>query len=110
MLIYVEYSGRRGRLSLNISVDQLEFLLDIQCSVRQMATMLGCSERTVHRRLREASLSVSRSFSDISDQDLKAAVADINRDFPRHGYRLVTAHLHSRGIRVPRRRVRECLS
>ncbi|XP_065842634.1 uncharacterized protein [Oscarella lobularis] len=75
-----------------------------------MATMLGCSERTVHRRLREAGLSVSRSFTDISDEELEEAVADVNRHFSRHGYRLVTAHLHSRGIRVPRRRVRECLS
>ena len=94
---------------MHISEDQLGLFLSLNFTVRDMASILQCSERTVHRRLSAFGLSVRGTFSSISDAHLDAAVAEINRNFPRHGYRNVIGHLQAIGIRVPRRRVRQSL-
>lgn len=75
-----------------------------------MATTIGCSQRTIHRRLDAAGLSVRQSFTTISDDALDDLVSRINRDFPRHGYRNVDGHLLAQGVRVSRRRVRQSLA
>ena len=75
-----------------------------------MAESLGCSERTVCRRLNSAGLSLRRAYTIISDAELDMNVSEINHQYPRHGYRHVDGHLQYRGIRVPRRRVRESLA
>ena len=75
-----------------------------------MAASLGCSERTVYRKLHSAGLSLRRAYSNISDAELDVIVSEINHEYPRHGYRHVEGHLQHRGIRVPRRRIRENLA
>ena len=90
--------------------EQLEFFLDIHCTVQDMAAAIGVSPRTIHRRLSEYRLSVRGSYTEVSDEDLDSVVAEINHHFPRHGYRNIEGHLEHRGIRVPRRRIRASLS
>ncbi|KAK9977024.1 hypothetical protein ABG768_018845 [Culter alburnus] len=46
-------SGERGRPTLIVTYDQLEFLLELHFSVPDMARLLGVSKSTVKRRLRE---------------------------------------------------------
>ena len=75
----------------------------------EIAAIVGCSVRTIHRKLGAAGLSIRGSFTAISDSDLDAAVMDINPEFSRHGYRLVEGHLQSRAIKVPRYRVMSSL-
>ena len=75
-----------------------------------MATTIGCSQRTIHRRLDASGLSVRQSFTTISDDALDDLVSRINRDFPRHGYRNVDGHLLAQGVRVSHRRVRQSLA
>ena len=75
----------------------------------EIAAIVGCSVRTIHRKLAAESLSIRGSYTAISDSDLDAAVMEINHEFPRHGYRLVEGHLQSRAIKVPRYRVRSSL-
>ena len=99
----------RGRPKANVSLEQLEFLLSYGFTVGDMSLVLGCSVRTVHRRLTENGLSVRQSFTQISDEDLDSIVLKINREYPRHGYRNVEGHLLERSIRVSRQRVRSSL-
>ena len=55
----------------------------------EIAAIVGCSVRIIHRKLGAAGLSIRGSFTAICDSDLDAAVMDINHEFSRHGYRLV---------------------
>ena len=45
------FTGTRGRPSYNVPREQLDFLVERQFSVRQMASILGVSESTAQRRL-----------------------------------------------------------
>ena len=107
--LLLECTGAEGRPRLFIAIDQLEFFVSCRFSVHDMAAIIGCSVRTVHRRLRDAGMSVGGAFSTISDSDLDEIVAEINLRYPRHGYRNINGHLQLRGINVPRRRVRDSL-
>ena len=73
-----------------------------------MALMLGCSKRTVERRLHMYNLSTQR-YTVISDYQLDEAVLQICLAYPRCGEKLTNAWLDVLGIHVPRHRVRESL-
>ena len=45
----------------------------------------------------------------LTDEDLDNVVTQINRHYPRHGYRNVEGHLLQRNMRVSRQRVRDSL-
>ncbi len=51
-------------------------------TVRQIADMLGVSERTVYRRMSEFSLYIHMLYSGISDDDLDRLVCEIQENFP----------------------------
>ncbi|KAL0992410.1 hypothetical protein UPYG_G00092900 [Umbra pygmaea] len=95
----------RGRPALIITYDQLEFLLELQFSVPDMARLLCVSKSTVKRRLREFSLSVRQGYSIISDEDLRQHLEEFNSQFPNSGFRLASGFLRARGIRVQRSRL-----
>lgn len=86
-------SGERGRPTLIVTYDQLEFLLELHFSVPDMARLLGVSKSTVKRRLREYSLSVRQAYSVISDEDLKKHLEDFITQFPNSGYRVASGFL-----------------
>ena len=48
-------------------------------------------------------------FSDISDDDLERIILDIKESMPEIGERMTMGALRSRGITVPRHRVRQML-
>ena len=50
-----------------------------------MAESLGCSERTVCRRLNSAGLSLRRAYTIISDAELDMNVSEINHQYPSMG-------------------------
>lgn len=98
----------RGRPRLKIDDHQLEFLVEAHFKVADIAQMLGCSSRTIERRMNEQGLS-SRSYSSISDAALDQLVAEITHSHPRCGEKMTSGRLLSQGIRVQRQRLRECL-
>ncbi|XP_016106205.1 uncharacterized protein [Sinocyclocheilus grahami] len=59
-----------GRPKFTIENEKIKSLLDIQLPVPFIAKLLGVSERTVFRRMREFGLSVSDSYSTMGDQEL----------------------------------------
>ena len=104
----VTNSGR-GRPRFEISRYQLEYLLKLGMNCPTIAACLGVSVRTVRRRMSEFGLSVSALYAPLSNADLDSVVSDIKCVFPNCGYRMLSGHLRSRGIRVTQERVRESL-
>ena len=102
-------NGLRGRPRLDISNDQLQYLLELGFSCPQIANVLGVSLSTVRRRMTDYNLSVSAQYSQITDQELDAIVKDIKIAFPNCGYRLMHGHLLTRGHRITQMRIKEAL-
>ena len=55
----------------------MEALIEAGFNFRQMATIIGVSERTIRRRREFFGLPVGDNFSDISDHELDVIVAGI---------------------------------
>ncbi|XP_044166121.1 uncharacterized protein LOC122950080 [Acropora millepora] len=103
------YSGGPGRPRMLISREQLEYLVENDISIPDIAQALGVSVSTVKRRLREFGISSTERKTPISDTDLDAAVRSIQGMFPNAGYRRVQSQLFLNGIKVAQRRVREAM-
>ena len=99
-------TGRRGRPRFSISQDQLEYLTGNDFPVQRIASMLGVSASTVRRRMTDFGLSISDTYTCISDEDLCSAILDIKKNSPNSGYRFVWSHFKAGGIKVPIHRVR----
>ena len=56
-------------------------------SIRQISHMLGISMSTVNRRLKDYELSVSQTYSAITNKALDRIVQEIIIEFPSCGYR-----------------------
>ena len=74
-----------------------------------MVRMLGISDATVHRRLKDFNLQTSHSFSTVDDNTLDGIVRSIKEEFPNSGFRMVCGHLKGRGYVIQQIRVRESL-
>ncbi len=98
-----------GRPRFEIRQDQLEHLLTLRFSCPQVASILGVSPRTIRRRLTEYGLSVSATYTVITDNDLEQVVMAIKNELPNCGYRMIDGHLRSRGIHVTQSRIRSAV-
>ncbi|CAL9695551.1 unnamed protein product [Knipowitschia caucasica] len=99
----------RGRPKCVIDPEYLKYLLNIPLSSTAIASLLGVSRSTIHRRMAENNLSVTALYSEMSDQELDSVVADIKTNMPDSGYRMVKGALKSRGHLVQWERVRASL-
>lgn len=95
-----EVVGSRGRPTLVIEKQRLEFLLGSQFSVPFIADLLGVSTRTIFRRMQKYGLSVSAGYSTMTDAELDTMVRTVKQQFPNAGYRNVKGQLMARGSRV----------
>ena len=102
-------TGRRGRPSLPVNVDQVEMLRGIGYTWDEVANAIGVSRTTLWRRLTEQNITLSR-YLDISDFDLDQVISRIQHDFPNAGLVMIQGHLLSEGVHVPRQRVRESVA
>lgn len=100
---------RRGRPPLNISEQVLSGLLELEFTQVEIAQMLGCSTRTVHRRLVEFGLSRLTQYTTISDTELDVLVESFVSNFPTAGQKTLAGHLSTLGYRIQRFRIRESL-
>lgn len=99
-------TGMPGRPKFMVTESQLLYFVEHGFTSVDMSRLLGVSERTIWRRLREFNIESTRPFSAISDLDLDNIVKDIKERFPNAGYRMMLGHLKSRGQRVQQMRVR----
>ena len=102
-------SSKPGRPKYNISQEQLEHLLNLGFNCPTIASMLGVSLRTVHRRMAEYNLSVRSCYSNIDDAGLTQVVKEIKEQYPNCGYRMMGGLLRQHGIRIQQMRVREAM-
>ena len=103
-------TGSVGRPSLNISREQVEYLMECNFTVKEMSDILGVSKRTVERRMNQYELTNMNRFTAINDERLDAIVSEIKRSSPDCGSKLLSGYLRARNIHVQRRRVRESLT
>jgi len=99
----------QGRPSYDISREQLVFYLEhgfTQCAI---AKLMGCSARTINRRISDFQLQSYLWFSDMEDHFVDMAVKDIQKQYPSWGEKSIHGHLFSAGIKLQRWRIRESL-
>ena len=70
-----------GPPKFNIDRSLLEYLLDDDFQVLDIAKLLRVSERTVYRRMAQFGLS-KQTFSQINDEEVDNLLGEIVRDFP----------------------------
>uniref|UniRef100_A0A3B1KIQ8 Integrase core domain-containing protein n=1 Tax=Astyanax mexicanus TaxID=7994 RepID=A0A3B1KIQ8_ASTMX len=97
--------GLRGHPKLEIKREQIVEMLQTNLPVSQIARIVGVSTSTFFRRMKEFDLSISESYSPISDEELDTIVTNIKNGMPAAGYRMVRGRLLSMGIRVQWRRI-----
>ena len=100
-------AGKRGRPKLLIDREQLEFLVELQFSWTDIASLFGISRRTLFRKRME--LGIPSKYSVLDDEELLSQVSSIKKEMPQAGEKILAGILNSRGILIPRRRVREAL-
>lgn len=103
------FSGQPGRPKFLIPEEILRFLLDKCFTVKNMATLLGVSQRTVERRMNEFGLCIGSCYSDISDSDLERTVRNLIVEYPNVGYKRMSGLLLARGLRIQQDRIREMM-
>lgn len=80
-----------------------------QFTQTEIAKMLGCSTRTVHRRIIQFGISSLTAYSTISDAELDELVEEFVASFPTAGQKSLAGHLLTLGLHIQRHRVRESL-
>eukprot|EP00794_Sanderia_malayensis_P021196 gene21196-23278_t len=101
-------SSSGGRPRYIIAKERIENLRDTGLNWRNIASRLGINERMLMRRRAEYGL--MENFLNISDQDVDNHLVNILRPTPYVGETLVKGCLITRGILLPRQRIRERLS
>ena len=82
------------------------YLRGLRFSFTDIAKMMGISRATLYRRLDNAGINHTLTYSNISDAALDQEVQSVKRVHPNDGERLMAGHLISCGIIVQRARLR----
>uniref|UniRef100_A0A7M5TZP3 Integrase catalytic domain-containing protein n=1 Tax=Clytia hemisphaerica TaxID=252671 RepID=A0A7M5TZP3_9CNID len=98
----------RGRPSKDINEDQVLALKTIGFKWKEIADLIGVSDRTLRTRRKEFTQEIL-TYDVINDYELDNIIQDILEDSPNSGERMITGALLSKSIKVKRQRVRESL-
>ena len=90
-----------GPPKFNIDRSLLEYLLDNDFQILDIAKLLRVSDRTVYRRMAEFDLS-KHTFSQINDEEVDNLLGEIFRDFPLGSENMLRQMLIVQGIRIQR--------
>lgn len=96
-----------GRPRFHIPRQQLQYLIEHQFTVPQMAGMLGVSTRTVEKRMSEFGLSIRQQYASLTDGELEGIVREILQQYPTCGNQQLQGYLVSRGVCVQRDHLRD---
>lgn len=96
-------SGTRGRPKRIISQERVLFLRSLNFKWTDIAAIVGVSEKTLQRRIREWNVS---PYSDLSDLELDRIIRSHLNEFPRVGEVMLIGYLQSLNVRVQRERIR----
>ena len=98
-----------GRPRLDVTREQLEYLLSMGFSGPQISTAIGVSLSTIRQRMTEYGLSIGSLYSDVTDQELDQVVSETKVLFPNSGYRMMQGHLLNQGYRITQARIQDSL-
>jgi len=113
LLLYKFYCfvGNQGQPALNISAQQIDFLLSLRLSVRKIARMLGVSQSTVRRRIHLFQIRpVRERYSQLSTAQVDTVVRNVVHAHPHAGIRMVRSYLMADDIRLTEQATRESLN
>ena len=105
----VVHSGTAGRPYFDISQEQLNYFLNYQFSVPDIARALGVSKSTIFRRMNKYGLAARNDSPLISDEELDSKVQEILTQFPNAGYRRVISQLSVAEVKPSQIRVRQSM-
>ena len=84
----------------------VEYFRGLKFSFTDIASIMGFSRTTLYRRLDDAGIDRTCSYSRVSDRELDDEFRRIKHDHPNDGEHLMMGHLLSRGVIVQRSRLR----
>lgn len=100
-------TGKRGRPSFVVDIEQVVQLRCLGFKWKDIANVVGVSVRTLHRKRQEANVGECVQFSMLSDEEVCSQLVTMKQEFPDMGERMALGLFRSKGIFLPRRRVRE---
>ena len=99
----------RGRPKIEITENELQNLLELRFTQVEIASLYGCSARTVRRRILSYNIQEIVEFSEMSDQDLDELVAQFVNTFPCAGQKTLAGYLQTQNHHIQRWRIRESM-
>ena len=93
------HTAQCGRPAFHIPEQQLQYLLEFNFNVPEIARLFGVSVATIRRRMTQYDLKVTDTYSSISDTDLRTEVSQFLANCPCSGFRVTWGFLKSKGIR-----------
>ena len=81
------FTGERGRPRLHIQFEQLQFVLEKNPKVAEIANLFGTSKRTIKRRMNDFGLPARDLYFTLTDQELDELIT-----------RVSTMYLHLAGM------------
>ena len=106
----VVYAGAAGRPLIDIPRQTLKMYLNFGFSLIKISEMLGVSQKTISRTIRQFGLleEVPR-YTEISNENLDTVAAEIYHELPNCGVRRMKGFLNAKGMRIQWERVRASL-
>ena len=98
-----------SRPPMLIAEDHLQFYLEHNFKVKDIAHMLGCSKRTIERRMAMHELNARTRYTPIRDEDLRDIIKQILQFNSNMGEKSVEGALRARGVVIQRARVRDII-
>uniref|UniRef100_A0A1A8AUB6 Integrase core domain-containing protein n=2 Tax=Nothobranchius furzeri TaxID=105023 RepID=A0A1A8AUB6_NOTFU len=89
--------GITGQQKYMVNKECLQNLVDLDLSIPSISAVMGISKSTVKRALRENDISIRRSYSSISDDQLDDIVGSIKITAPNIGSRMLKGRLRALG-------------
>ncbi|XP_041864624.1 uncharacterized protein LOC121654513 [Melanotaenia boesemani] len=102
--------GRRGRPTIEVTREQIEFLMNQGHTVKKIARMLGCSSSFLYKKSKLMGIPIRSRLSVIDDDQLQEHVRGLQGTYPNSGNEMMRALLRAQGVIVTRARVREVLT
>lgn len=109
LLLSHNFSPLLFLVRFTVSAEQITYLQETGMSLKNIASCLGISERTLYRKRVELGVEM-RKFTEITDVSLERIIRLILSRTPNAGETYVKGSLRSRGINIPRRRLRHQLN
>ena len=94
-----------GRPKVEVDLSQVNELTSMGFSKSNIAKMLGISRKTLYNKT-VGQPSVMPKYTAMNQAELDSVILSIKENHPKDGEVMITGHLLSKGIRVPRSRVR----